>query len=219
MEIEKCLTKDGKYKTTKKHHQLFFDQIREGNLEFVSAVLNASPAMVNVLGKNNSWYMDKSPLMYALQCAQDKMCTLLIDRGAEVDFVMPEGQEKSICNWAATMAAMYGESKPEFMQILKRLLELGANPNHRDYMGRDALHEAISQLNALGKCWQTVLVLIDAGADPEREHKKWLLQLAKVHTVKRYGEPASPSLLAPEIYEAYGITKDELEKAIKAGAN
>lgn len=217
--IETCLDKSGKYKKTKKHHKLFFDQINEGNIEFIKSALDVSPEMVNILGENNNWYRDKSPLMYALQCTKAEMCILLIDRGADVNFRMPAGHKTTVCNWAATQATMYGEDNQEFIPILKKILELGANPNNSDYMGRDAIHEAISQLNASGEehNWQTIKILIEAGADPKRKHKDWLLQLVKIFRKKRYDEPATPSLLAPEIYEIYGISKEELNSAIEAG--
>lgn len=217
MEFSTCLTKEGGYKQTKKHHRLFFKQIEAGDIEFVGKVLDASPEMVNVLGADNQWYRDKSPLMYAFQCGQSEVCQQLIDRDADVDFVMPDGPKTPMCNWAATLAAMYGESKVEFMPILKRVLDLGANPNRCDSMGRDAVLEAIGQYRASGKPrYKTIKLLLDAGADPDRRHREYILRLAGFLRVKRHGQPPVPALMASEVYEMYGIKRQEVAAVVRA---
>jgi hypothetical protein len=216
MEFEKCLDKNGNYKTTKKNHKLLFKKVSEGDIEFLTKVLEGNPEIVDVVGEGSSWYLDKTPLMYAFQCGKSDVCNLLIDCGADVNFVMPGGPKTPMCNWAATLAAMYGGAYPEFMKILKRILAMGADPNLcEESFQRDAMHEAISQCQASNNGhYETVQVLLEAGADPDYRHREWLLRLAADYTYIEGGEVKTRSTkLAPEIFSMYGISQEELKAA------
>lgn len=214
MDFEKCLDKNSKYKNTKANQKLLFKKVQEGDVKFLKKVLDASPEMVDLVGTESSWYRDKTPLMYAFQCDKPKVCTLMLDRGADVNFKMPAGGNRTICEFAAESAAFGSKQQDEFLEIFQRVLEMGADATVGIPLWR-AIEQCASAVKQerKEKGYQVIRILLEAGADPERETCRKLL--INHGTESSYIQNGVTKTRPPEIdfkiLELYGITREELD--------
>jgi len=214
MDFEKCLDKNGKYKTTKANQKLLFKKVQEGDIEFLTNVLDASPEVVDLIGTESSWYRDKTPLMYAFQCDQPEVCRLMLDRGADVNFQMPAGPGDTICGWAAQLATRGYTTQLAFLEIFKRILSMGADPTVGNSLW-DAVHNCAAQSSEQEKeiSYEVIQLLIDAGADPNKYSRHLLLHSGSETTYVENGvSKTGPAKIKFEILERYGITREELEE-------
>lgn len=214
MDFEKCLDKNGKYKTTKANQKLLFNKVFEGDIEFLTKVLDASPEMVDLLGTESSWYRDKTPLMYAFQCNRPEVCRFMLDRGADVNFQMPDGPKSTVCGRAAAMATNGLQYHKEFFEIFKRIMKMGADATVGNPLW-DAVHNCAYASSQPKKemAYEVIEMLMDAGADPNKWSRHLLLHTGSEESYVEDGvTKTKPPKIKFEVLERYGITQDDLEE-------
>ena len=126
---------------------VLFKEIRQGNIENIRERIKKNPAVVNEVftGKKPLKDIGQSPLQVALKCAEFEIIDLLLDNGADPDFIedfsqVPPG---SMCCPVISDAIKYAmdtllytgtkhiEHSLRYVGIIERLLELGADPNKK----------------------------------------------------------------------------------------
>ena len=173
---------------------MFFQAIRQRDITLVRSLIGAKPELVHTVASAPPKKDDgQSPLQVAFKTGNLDIAHLLLDNGADVNFI----EKSSVHEWrapvlhdalraAAFLAPKEGEEANKFheaMVALKRLIELGANPNATDSYGNSALIRAfldsrirlssssmyphgISDESLYQSLRQIFTVLIAAGADP-----------------------------------------------------
>lgn len=132
--------------------ELFLDAIEDGNRELVEYFLEKGVDVNGVSTKGCKC----TPLMAAADENQAEIARLLIDRGANVNFVNKNG-------WTALMEAA-DEGSYETARIL---LQAGADVNlHGETTRSTALNQAASEGHL-----SVLKLLLDAGADPQGDGK------------------------------------------------
>ena len=147
--------------------RVLFKEIRHGDLAAVRARLDANPALVHVTAKSPPVKDDgQSTLQVAIKSANFPIANLLLDRGADVDFM----ERSEVNSWrapvlhdalrAAVLSARYWRDRawpgeqPRWewcstlerfagaCDVLERLLDLGASVHQVDSFGNSALGRA-----------------------------------------------------------------------------
>jgi ankyrin repeat protein len=146
----------------------FFKEIRHGEIEAVRSRLDASPALIAATAKAPPKKDDgQSPLQVAIKTGHFDIAHLLLERGADVDFM----ESSTLNRWnvpvlhdairAAVFSARFGRdwalpgeppsievmnTEEQFnraFDVLERLLESGADVSKLDSVGNPALLRAI----------------------------------------------------------------------------
>ena len=173
-----------------------FTSIRASDLEMVRQIIEKKPELVNCVAKQPPKKDDgQSPLQVALKTGNTAIANYLLDMGADVNFI----EDESCCNaWrtpvihdainCAVMSCRWNtndknmgfkvfstkEKAAEALDVLKRMLDMGADVNALDSYGnsgsnRFALHrEGTDRIftEELHEDLRSVLqALKDAGAD------------------------------------------------------
>ncbi len=175
-----------------------FQAIRRGEILTVRALLDAHPALIACTAKQPPKKDDgQSPLQVAVKCGQLEIAHLLLDRGADVNFMEAE----ACCNaWrmpvlhdavrCAVMRSRWNtvglrgelqisssrEEADGAYGLLERILELGADPGARDSYGNSAMERAVLDarqvlpacLPATGEVRQNRVVTPELRADFQR---------------------------------------------------
>jgi ankyrin repeat protein len=121
---------------------------------------------LEAVGCGKQPFEGKTPLMYALQCGHTEVAGLLLDHQAKVNATMTEAWRWPALHFAVR-AAVSGVGKAADLQILQRMLTLGADPNLKDAFGNTALDRALMDYDKITDRWPVVEVLLQAGADRE----------------------------------------------------
>jgi ankyrin repeat protein len=152
--------------------------VRSGNLSEVSLLISqgVSPSTVIEQGKNATW--KHSPLILAAKAKNVDMVKLLIDSGADVNYV----------NFGSA-SALKEAAKSNQPEITTLLIEAGANVNFVDEDQVPILFWAVSK-----KSDQVIPLLVKAGADPD---KKYNSMFHGKNTVR--GHFSKPGKSTPEI--------------------
>ena len=148
--------------------KVLFTEIRNGKLEAVRARLDAQPELVAATATSPPKKDDgQAPLQVAIKSGQFDIAQLLIDRGADVNFI----ETSTLNRWntpvlhdairAAVFSSRFGRNRAlpgepvdlEVMNtqeqftralgVLRRLLESGADVTKMDSMGNPALMRAM----------------------------------------------------------------------------
>lgn len=148
--------------------KVLFTDIRHGDLKAVRARLDAQPELVAATATAPPKKDDgQSPLQVAIKSGQFEIAQLLIDRGADVDFM----ETSTLNRWktpvlhdairAAVFSSRYGRNRAlpgepadievmnteeqftRALRVLQRLLEAGSDVGKLDSMGNPALMRAI----------------------------------------------------------------------------
>ena len=132
-------------------NKLFAD-IRQGDIDAVKSAISKKPEVVNEIftGSKPKKDIGQSPLQVALKCAQFDIIDLLLDNGADPNFM--EDPDKvppnSICcpvlmdaikysmDTLLYSGTKYHEESNQYVRIVERLLFLGADPNKHRYDAR-----------------------------------------------------------------------------------
>lgn len=140
---------------------LLFDAIYNGKLETVFAVLQDNPDAMESIGEHNNYVRDKTPLMFALQCASLGLANALLDRGANACAVMPAGPRESVLQMCVYYAYCRDELEhDEWIQLATRLLDLGAEPT-------SALSCAVGGFGSRVQRADLIRLLLSRGANPD----------------------------------------------------
>ena len=136
-----------------------FTMIRRGNLEEVTAILDKKPDLISCLAKAPPKKEDgQSPLMVAIKSDNLEVAHLLLDRGADVNFadaVNPYGNNFSAPIWydaicqcflrASHLVGPGPERTKGYFLLLRRLLDMGMDPNQKTSYGLTAWQHALEQ--------------------------------------------------------------------------
>lgn len=124
-----------------------FKEIRHGDIEKIRARIERDPAVVNEIytGAKPKKDIGQSPLQVAIKCGQFEIIDLLIEHGADVDFIedpadkpkdtsasyfmcMPVLHDAIIGTFGALPYSQF-EHAENYVRVIKTLLERGADPN------------------------------------------------------------------------------------------
>lgn len=191
-----------------------FKEIRHGDLAAVTARLDANPALVHATAKSPPKKDDgQSTLQVAIKSANFPIAHLLLDRGADVDFM----EQSEINAWrvpvlhdalrAAVLSARFWRDRampgepPQWewcstlerfnraCDVLERLLNLGASVQQVDSFGN----------SALGRACLDARRILDSVIPPELDQ-----DLGRVFTLL-YRAGASPDAIEPNIGQAIRV--------------
>lgn len=139
-----------------------FTLIRQGKRDEVAALLDRKPELISCTAtappkKDNG----QSPLMVAIKSDNPEIANLLLDRGADVNFRDAPSQphNESVPIWYLAVgqcfllagdhvAECHKERTRQYYELLRRLLEMGMDPNQRatnDFWSRNAWEYALEQ--------------------------------------------------------------------------
>jgi ankyrin repeat protein len=143
-----------------------FTAIRKNDFAAVDALISKNPAIIGEVSRGAPKKDEgQSPLQVALKCASAEIVHLLLDRGADVNFMEAEGGANAwrtpVLHDAINRAVMcarwntFGINGFEVMntereadeafEILKKMIALGANVNGKDNYGNACLNRACLQ--------------------------------------------------------------------------
>ncbi len=127
-----------------------FKDIRHGDINAVKAAIAKNPAVVNEYfdGAAPKKDVGQSPLQVAIKCGQFEIIDLLLENGADADFMEdptttpPNSISMSVLHDAiigAMDTILYGhhESSEKYILVIEKLLERGADPNKRTVSNAD----------------------------------------------------------------------------------
>ncbi|MCX5743497.1 MAG: ankyrin repeat domain-containing protein [Proteobacteria bacterium] len=137
-----------------------FDAIEAGAVSMVWELLDADPSALEAYGAEQPNRLDKTPLMYALQCGHLRLAGELIDRGADVRARMAGGPRSSVVALAVRFVIPGRDLRP-MVAVVERLLDGGADPDDALYPACHAYHKAFDQP-------ELIELLLRRGANPER---------------------------------------------------
>ena len=136
-----------------------FTMIRRGNLEEVAAILDKKPDLISCLAKAPPKKDDgQSPLMVAIKSDNLEVAHLLLDRGADVNFadaINPYGNNFGAPIWYDAIGQCFlraghtvgpgPERSKGYFLLLRRLLDMGMDPNQKTSYGGTAWQHALEQ--------------------------------------------------------------------------
>lgn len=143
-----------------------FVAIRRGNLDEVAALLDKKPELISCLAKAPPKKDDgQSPLMVAIKSDNPEVAHLLLDRGADVNFadaVNPYGANFSAPIWYDAVGQCFlragdhvsqknQERTKGYFLLLRRLLDLGMDPNRKTSYGLTAWQHALEQYDKFAR--------------------------------------------------------------------
>ncbi len=150
---------------TKKRIKELFQAIERDDLANLELFLSEFPKKANIKGVGSAYFLDKTPLMYALQCHNFQIARFLLEHGANVNAKMSGGRRFSVL-----YMAIYLNTGAD-LDFVEELLSRGANPNVFDTTGQTPLHEVLDNawrydLNSLDSV-RLVKLFLEHGADPD----------------------------------------------------
>lgn len=136
-----------------------FTAIRQGKLDVVAAILDKDPDLISCLAKAPPKKDDgQSPLMVAIKSDNLEVAHLLLDRGADVNFadaINPYGNNFGAPIWYDAIGQCFLRARhtvgpgPErskgYFLLLRRLLDMGMDPNRKTSHGLNAWQHALEE--------------------------------------------------------------------------
>ena len=121
-----------------------FKDIRHSDIEAVRASISKKAAVVNEVYNAKAPKKDigQSPLQVAIKCGEFEIIELLLEKGADADFMedpalvpphsvcMSVLHDAIICEFDSLCYKQYSDAE-KYMNLIKRLLESGVNPNQK----------------------------------------------------------------------------------------
>ena len=177
-----------------------FKDIRHSDIEAVRASISKKAAVVNEVYNAKAPKKDigQSPLQVAIKCGEFEIIELLLEKGADPDFmedpalVPPQSDCMSVLHdaiigaFSALCYKQYNHSE-QYVNLIKILLENGANPNRKTSSGVLPIGTAINHAETIlerksaypdiqeitkKRLFETLDLLVKYGADKE----EWLNQ-------------------------------------------
>lgn len=177
-----------------------FKDIRHGDIEAVRAAISKNVTIVNEVynAKTPKKDIGQSPLQVAIKCGEFEIIEFLLEKGADSDFmedpalVPPHSVCMSVLHdaiigvFSALCYKQYSQSE-NYMNLIKILLENGANPNRKTSSGMLPIGTAVNEAEMIlerknaypdiqeitkKRLFETLDLLIKYGADKE----EWLNQ-------------------------------------------
>lgn len=128
-----------------------FKEIRQGDIEKVKARIEKNPDVVNEVftGKKPLKDIGQSPLQVAVKCGQFEIIDLLLEKGADPDFMENRADqpmdtehyyfapmpvlEDAIKGVFGALAYHNNERSKQYIKVVEKLLIKGADPNKESY--------------------------------------------------------------------------------------
>jgi ankyrin repeat protein len=166
----------------------FFKAIRKNRYNRVSKYLNKgfSPndgmihantiKMIDLLISSGADISNHDFLRWACQFGQIDKAKYLIDKGADVDFVLKKGNLKTA---PIHMAAYHGK-----IELVKLLIDHGADVNIEDASGANPIFEALTSREETKK--EIIELLINKGGEFPYEFDKDFIVLSKINHNYRF---------------------------------
>ncbi|MBD5135181.1 MAG: ankyrin repeat domain-containing protein [Lachnospiraceae bacterium] len=177
-----------------------FKDIRHGDIEAVRAAISKNVTIVNEVynAKTPKKDIGQSPLQVAIKCGEFEIIEFLLEKGADSDFMEDSAlvPPNSVCMsvlhdaiigvFSALCYKQYSQSE-NYMNLIKLLLENGANPNRKTSSGMLPIGTAVDEAEMIlerknaypdiqeitkKRLFETLDLLIKYGADKE----EWLNQ-------------------------------------------
>lgn len=126
---------------------VMFKEIRQGDIEKVRGRIAKNPAVVNEVfdGTKPKKDIGQSPLQVAIKCGEFEIIDLLLENGADADFMEDQSQkpENTSASYFMSMSVLhdaiigtfgslpYGQydRSERYVKVIEKLLEMGADPN------------------------------------------------------------------------------------------
>lgn len=130
-----------------------FKAIRQNNLEAIKDILEKKPEVVKCMATPPPKKDEgQSPLQVAVKVGNLTIAQYLIDKGADVNYMeLDNGLSALGCYRCPVLIDaikglffMWEEKREDYMQLIWRLLELGANPNKTDNRGNNSWDVAVN---------------------------------------------------------------------------
>ena len=142
-----------------------FTMIRRGNLDEVARILDKNPDLISCLAKAPPKKDDgQSPLMVAIKSDHLEVAHLLLDRGADVNFadaINPYGINFSAPIWYDAIVQCFmraghtvgpgPERSRGYFLLLRRLLDMGMDPNRKTSHRLNAWQHALEQYDQFAR--------------------------------------------------------------------
>ena len=142
-----------------------FTAIRQGKLDEVALILDKKPDLISCLAKAPPKKDDgQSPLMVAIKSDHLEVAHLLLDRGADVNFadaVNPYGINFSAPIWYDAIGQCFlrashtvgpgPERSKGYFLLLRRLLDMGMDPNQKTSHGLNAWQHALNEYDQFAR--------------------------------------------------------------------
>ena len=138
-----------------------FRAIQDNDLTSLYAILDENPDALETLGDHNAYVRDKTPLMFAIQCANFSLAHALLDRGAKATAMMPGGPRSSVLALCVEFAYCDKPRHDDWIRLAARLLDEGADPT-------SALWPALHGFGGLVNRADLIRLLLDRGANPDQ---------------------------------------------------
>lgn len=123
----------------------FFKDIRHNDIDAVRTAIAKNPKVVNEYfdGKAPKKDIGQSPLQVAIKCGQFEIIELLLENGADVNFMEAEDGLPSTISYRCPVLidaimglfSTWKSHREDYLQLISNLLELGADPNKQDNRG------------------------------------------------------------------------------------
>lgn len=121
-----------------------FKEIRHGDIDAVQAAISKNTAVVNEVYSAKAPKKDigQSPLQVAIKCGEFEIIELLLEKGADPDFMedpalVPPGSvcmsvlHDAIIGVFSTLCYKQYSHSEKYVSLVKKLLESGADPNRK----------------------------------------------------------------------------------------
>lgn len=121
-----------------------FKEIRHGDIDAVQATISKNTAVVNEVYSAKAPKKDigQSPLQVAIKCGEFEIIELLLEKGADPDFMedpalVPPGSvcmsilHDAIIGVFSTLCYKQYSHSEKYVSLVKKLLESGADPNRK----------------------------------------------------------------------------------------
>jgi hypothetical protein len=137
-----------------------FLAIRHKNLEAVRALLDADPSLANSIASAPPKKDDgQSPLQVALKTGSYDVADLLLDRGADVNFIETSSVNewrtpalhdmlRGLVAWIGDPTPGYAHHRTDAWRVFLRMIELGADTKATDSYGNTCLDRALLDANS-----------------------------------------------------------------------
>ena len=135
-----------------------FKAIRQNNLEAIKDILEKKPEVVKCMATPPPKKDEgQSPLQVAVKVGNLTIAQYLIDKGADVNYMEPDNGLSALGCYRCPVLIdaikglffMWEEKREDYMQLIWRLLELGANPNKTDNRGNNSWDVAVNMLSLI----------------------------------------------------------------------
>ena len=138
-----------------------FSAIQDKDLTSLFAIIDENPDALEAVGDHNAYVRDKTPLMFAIQCANIILAHALLDRRAEASAIMPGGPGSSVLELCVEFAYRDEPRHDDWIRLAARLLDEGADPN-------SALWPALYGFGGIVDRADLIRLLLDRGANPDQ---------------------------------------------------